>query len=323
MKIGNVELNNNVFLAPLAGFTDLPFRLICKEQGAGLVFTEMVSAKGMYYNDEKTNLLTTIHEKERPVAMQIFGSDPKIMSSVVEGKLNDRDDIAIIDINMGCPAPKIVKNNDGCALMKKPSLVEQILKEVIKVSNKPVTIKIRKGFDEDNINGIEIAKIAEACGVSGITIHARTREMFYSGVADWDYIKKLKEQVSIPVIGNGDIFKPEDAINMLEHTGCDGVLIGRGSMGNPWIFKRILKMIDGKPDEVPNIEEIIHLTIRHLEMSCAYKGERIGINEMRKHISHYFKGLKNSNEVRNLINKENDKENVKGILLGYLNHNRI
>lgn len=323
MKIGNIELKNNVFLAPLAGFTDLPFRLICKEQGAGLVFTEMVSAKGMYYNDEKTHILTTTHERERPVAMQIFGSDPKIMSTIVEEKLNQREDISIIDINMGCPAPKIVKNNDGCALMKNPNRVEKILKEIIKVANKPITIKIRKGYDADNINGIEIAEIAESCGVSAVTIHARTRDMFYSGVADWDYIKELKAQVSIPVIGNGDIFKPEDAVQMMAYTGCDGVLIGRGSMGNPWIFKRILNLIHGKPDEEPNMEEIIQLTIRHLEMACEYKGERIGINEMRKHISHYLKGLKNANEVKNLINKENEKEQVKEILLAYSHHNRI
>lgn len=323
MKIGNVELKNNVFLAPLAGFTDLPFRLICKEMGTGLVFTEMVSAKGMYYDDKKTQILTTTHEKERPVAMQIFGSDPKIMSKIVEEKLNPRDDIAIIDINMGCPAPKIVKNNDGCALMKNPSLVERILKEIVKVSNKPITIKIRKGFDENNINGIEIGKIAESCGVSAISIHGRTREMFYSGVADWSYIKKMKDQISIPIIGNGDIFKPEDAMEMLQYTKCDGVLIGRGSIGNPWIFKRILNLLDGKPDESPSMKEIIHLTIRHMEMACEYKGERVGINEMRKHISHYLKGVKDSNKMKNLINQENDKEKVKEILLDYLYNNRI
>lgn len=323
MKIGNIELENNVFLAPLAGYTDLPFRLICKEQGAGLVFTEMVSAKGMYYNDKKTQHITTSHEKERPVALQIFGSDPEIMANVVEEKLNLRDDIAIIDINMGCPAPKIVKNNDGSALMKDPKLVETILKALVKASKKPVTVKIRKGYDHDNINGIEIAKIAEACGVSAITIHARTRDMFYSGQADWDYIKKMKQEISIPLIGNGDIFTPEDAIKMLKDTGCDGILIGRGSMGNPWIFKRILNLIDGKADENPSLEEIIQLSIRHLDMACQYKGERIGVNEMRKHLSNYLKGLQNSNEIRNLINKENNKDSIKEILLDYLGHNRI
>lgn len=318
MKIGNIDLKNNIFLAPLAGFTDLPFRLLCKEMGAGLVFTEMVSAKGMYYEDEKTKFLTQTDERERPVAMQIFGSDPKIMSTVVEEKLNSRQDIAIVDINMGCPAPKIVKNNDGCALMKNPKLVEKILKEIVKVSTKPITIKIRKGYDEDNINGIEIAKIAESCGVDAISIHSRTRDMFYSGQADWEYIKKMKEEVSIPVIGNGDVFNPQDALKMLEHTKCDGLLIGRGSMGNPWIFRRILNLLEGKSDTHPGKEEIIHIIIRHLEMACEYKGEQVGVTEMRKHIAKYLKGMENSNEVKNLVNKANHKEKVKEILLAYL-----
>lgn len=321
MKIGNVELENNIFLAPLAGFTDLPFRLLCKEMGAGLVFTEMVSAKGMYYEDEKTRTLTRTDERERPVALQIFGSDPKIMSDIVQRKINPREDIAILDINMGCPAPKIVKNNDGSALMKDPILVEKILKELVRVSEKPVTLKIRKGYDSDNINGIEIAKIAEACGVSAVSIHARTRDMFYSGEADWDYIRKTKEEISIPLIGNGDIYEAEDGLRMLEYTKCDAILIGRGSMGNPWIFKRIINLLEGKEDEVPGKEEIIHLAIRHLDMVCDYKGERVGVNEMRKHISSYLKGLKNSSQLKNLINKTNDREKVKEILLDYLDKN--
>lgn len=321
MKIGNIELENNVFLAPLAGFTDLPFRLLCKEMGAGLVFTEMVSAKGMYYGDEKTHTLTTTDERERPVALQIFGSDPRIMSDIVQRKINPREDIAIIDINMGCPAPKIVKNNDGSALMKDPILVEKILKELVRVSEKPVTLKIRKGYDSDNINGIEIAKIAESCGISAISIHARTRDMFYSGEADWDYIRKMKEEISIPLIGNGDIYEAEDGLKMLEYTKCDAILIGRGSMGNPWIFKRILKLLKGKEDEAPGKDEIIYLAIRHLDMVCDYKGERVGVNEMRKHISSYLKGLKNSSQLKNLINKTNDREKVKEILLDYLNNN--
>lgn len=320
MKIGNVQLKNNVFLAPLAGYTDLAFRLLCKEMGAGLVFTEMVSAKGMYYEDKKTQILTQTHEKERPVAMQIFGSDPKIMATIVEEKLNPRDDIAIVDINMGCPAPKIVKNNDGSALMKDPKLVEVILKEIVKVSTKPITIKIRKGYDKDKINGIEIAKIAESCGISAISIHARTRDMFYSGQADWDYIKKMKEEVSIPLIGNGDIFNPQDALEMLEYTKCDGILIGRGSMGNPWIFRRVLNLLEGKSDRAPGKEEIIHIIIRHLEMACEYKGEQVGVTEMRKHIAKYLKGMENSSEVKNLINKVNHKEEVKEILIDYLEY---
>ena len=227
MRIGNVELENNIFLAPMAGVTDLAFRILCKEMGAGLVVSEMVSSKGLYYNDSSTRNLLKVDPKERPIAIQIFGSDPRIMAYIVETYLNPREDIDIIDINMGCPTPKIVKNNDGCALMKNPSLVREILRAVVKVANKPVTIKIRMGWDEESINGLEIGKIAEEEGVSALTVHARTRDMLYSGKADWQYIKILKESLRIPVIGNGDIFEPEDAIKMLEITNCDGVAIAR------------------------------------------------------------------------------------------------
>ena len=246
MKIGNIELENNVFLAPMAGVSDLAYRIICKEYGAGLVFSEMVSAKAMYYKDEKTNFLTLIDEKERPVALQIFGSEPEIMSYVVDKYLNPRDEIDIIDINMGCPAPKIIKNGDGCSLMRNPKLAGDILKSVVKVASKPVTVKFRMGWDKESINGLEIAKIAEDSGVSAITIHGRTRDMFYSGEADWEFIKKVKETVSIPVIGNGDIFNPDDGIRMLKDTNCDAIAIGRGAMGNPWIFRRIVNLMEGK-----------------------------------------------------------------------------
>ena len=317
MKIGNIELNNNIILAPMAGITDLSFRLICKEMGAGLVFTEMVSAKGMYYGDKNTSLLTQADPKERPLAMQIFGSDPFIMADVVEKHLNKRNDFDIIDINMGCPAPKIVKNNDGCALMKEPHLVRELLKAVVTVSIKPITIKFRKGWDDKNINGIDIAKIAEEEGVSAITVHGRTRDMFYSGEADWDFIKKVKESVSIPVIGNGDIFEPEDGMEMLDYTKCDGIAIGRGSMGNPWLFKRILSLMEGREDSVPSLGERIDFSIRHLEMTCEHKGDIVGVKEMRKHLSWYLKGLKDSNEVKNIINKMTDKEEIIKLLLDY------
>lgn len=317
MKIGNIELENNIILAPMAGITDLPFRLICKEMGAGLVFTEMISTKGIYYGDKKTHKLSQTDPKERPVGMQIFGSDPQIMASIVKNNLNKRDDFDIIDINMGCPAPKIVNNNDGCALMKNPKSAREIMHSVIRASNKPVTIKFRKGWDDDNINGIEIAKIAEEEGASGITIHGRTRDMFYSGYADWDFINRVKESVSIPVIGNGDIFEPEDAIKMMELTKCDGVAIGRGVMGNPWIFKRIINRLNDKEDFQPSINEIIDLAIRHLDMSCAYKGDRVGVKEMRKHLAWYLKGLKDSNEVKNQINKSTKKEEIVTILESY------
>jgi tRNA-dihydrouridine synthase B len=318
MRIGNIELKNNIFLAPMAGVTDLTFRIICKEMGAGLVVTEMVSAKGMYYNDEKTNKLIIIDERERPIALQIFGSDPMIMSNIIENKLNQRCDIDIIDINMGCPAPKIVKNGGGCALMKYPKLVKEIVTNVVKVSNKPVTVKFRMGWDEKNINGVDIAKISEEAGASAITIHARTRDMFYSGEADWNFIKKIKESVSIPVIGNGDIFEPEDGLRLLKETKCDGIAIGRGSMGNPWIFKRINNLLEGKDDVIPTNEEIINMGIRHLNMVCELKGEDVGVKEMRKQLSWYLKGMRNSNEIKNKINTIESKNEMIEILLDYL-----
>lgn len=318
MLIGNIKLDNNVFLAPMAGVTDLTYRIICREMGAGLVFSEMVSSKGMYYKDEKTNELTTIDPKERPVALQIFGSDPNIMANVVENYLNPRNDIDIIDINMGCPAPKVVKNGDGSAIMKDPKLARNILKEIIKVSNKPVTLKIRMGWDKDSINGLEIAKIADEEGVAALTVHGRTRDMFYSGEADWEFIGKVKECISIPVIGNGDVFEPSDGIRLLEQTKCDAIAIGRGCMGNPWIFKRIQNLIDGNEDIVPTSLEVLSLAIRHLDMICKIKGESVGVREMRKHIAWYIKGLKGSNEVKNKINTIVTQEEMKRTLLNYL-----
>lgn len=319
MRIGNIKLENNVFLAPMAGVTDLAFRILCKEMGAGLVVSEMVSSKGMYFKDPGTKSLLEVNPKERPISMQIFGSDPEIMAKVVEEYLNPREDIDIVDINMGCPAPKIVKNGDGSALMKDPKLVRRVLKEVVKVSKKPVTLKIRKGWDQDNINGIEIAKIAEEEGVSALTIHARTRDMFYSGEADWEFIKLVKESISIPVVGNGDIFEPEDGVKMMKLTNCDAVAIGRGCQGNPWIFNRIANLMAGKEDIKPSKEEIIHMCIRHLNLICSIKGERVGVREMRKHAAWYLKGLKNSNEVKNQIYTIDNREEMEKVLIEYNN----
>ena len=317
MEIGDIKFKNNIFLAPMAGVTDSTYRMICKEMGAELVFTEMISAKGLYYKDENTKNLTKINPKENPVALQIFGSDPKIMAIITEKYINPREDIEILDINMGCPAPKIVKNGDGSALLKNPSLVRKILREIVKVSTKPVSLKIRMGWDHNSINGIEIGKIAEEEGVSFLTIHARTRDMFYSGNADWDYIKKMKENIKIPIIGNGDIFEPIDAIKMMEYTGCDGVAIGRGAMGNPWIFSRIQNLLDGKEDIVPSSNEKIDMAIKHLNLLCNMKGENIGVREMRKHIAWYLKGMKNSNSIKNRINTIKEKNEIENVLLEY------
>ncbi len=242
------------------------------------------------------------------------------MGYVVEKYLNERKDIDIIDINMGCPAPKIVKNGDGCAIMKNPDLAAKIMKSVVRSSNKPVTVKFRMGWDDNSKNGVEIAKIAEDSGVSAVTIHARTRDMFYAGNADWSYIKKVKDAVNIPVIGNGDIFRPEDGVRMLKETNCDAISIGRGSMGNPWIFKRILNLLNGREDAPPSKEEIINMAIKHLNMVCDFKGERIGVREMRKQIAWYLKGMKNSNEIKNAINKIDNKEEIERVLLDYLDY---
>ncbi|GAE87343.1 tRNA dihydrouridine synthase DusB [Acetivibrio straminisolvens] len=313
MKIGNVTLDNNIFLAPMAGITDIPFRLLCKEQGCGLTYTEMVSAKGIYYNDEKTKMLTAVDGSEGKVALQIFGSDPSIMANVTE-RLNDSD-ACIIDINMGCPTPKITKNGDGCALMLEPDLVGKIVREVSKASVKPVTVKIRKGWDENRVNAVEIAKIAEENGAAAVAVHGRTREQFYSGKADWSIIRQVKESVSIPVIGNGDIFSPEDAKRMFDETNCDAVMIGRGAQGNPWIFKGIIKHLEGYTFN-SNIspETKVNIMKRHMRMLVELKGEKCGVREMRKHIAWYIKGMRNAARIKERVFKAETQDEVYGLL---------
>lgn len=317
MKIGNVTLENNVFLAPMAGVTDMPFRILCKEQGCGLVYTEMVSAKGMHYNDIKSCKLTEIDDREKPAGVQIFGSDPRIMADIA-GRLNESD-AGIIDINMGCPTPKITKNGEGSALMLKPSLAAEIVKAVVKASQKPVTVKFRKGWDDSRVNAVEIAKIAEENGASAVAVHGRTREQFYSGTADWEIIKKVKEAVSIPVIGNGDIVKPEDAKRMLEQTGCDAVMLGRGAQGNPWIFKRVLHYLNtGEILPGPSAAERINIIIRHMEMLIGVKGEHIALCEMRKHIAWYIKGMRNATYVKEAVFRLTSKDAIFELLQDYL-----
>ena len=315
MKIGDFKPQNNVFLAPMAGVTDVVFRTICKEQGCGLTYSEMVSAKGIMYDNDNTKKLLEINKKEGKVAVQLFGSDPNVLADMAK-KLDDNDNIGFFDINMGCPAPKIVKNGDGSALMKNPKLIGEIVKAVSSSTKKPLTIKIRKGFDDDSINALEIAKIAEENGASGIAIHGRTREQFYSGKADWDIIKKIKENVKIFVIGNGDITSPEKAKEMLDYTGCDAIMIGRAAQGNPWIFKRVVHYLEtGEILEKPSINEKIDVAINHLHMLVEYKGEYIGIREMRKHLGWYIKGMPKSSEMRVIINGIEDSKKMEELLL--------
>lgn len=302
LRIGNVDIPNNLILAPMAGVTDLPFRLICKEAGAGLLCMEMVSAKAIFYNNKNTEELMRIEEGEWPVSLQLFGSDPDIISEMAK-RIEDRP-FSILDINMGCPVPKVVNNGEGSALMKNPKLVEEIITKTVRAIHKPVTVKIRKGFDEANVNAVEIAKIAEVCGAAAIAVHGRTREQYYSGKADWDIIAKVKQAVSIPVIGNGDITDGQTAKKMLEETGCDGLMIGRAAMGNPWIFRDIAAYLnEGMILERPDREEMKKTILKHADLMLLYKGEYTGIREMRKHISWYTKGIPGSAKFRNEINQ--------------------
>lgn len=313
LKIGTVELKNNLVLAPMAGVTDLPFRQLCKEQGGGLLYSEMVSAKAILYHNRNTKVLLEVREEERPIALQLFGSDPHILSEMAAGLEDGPYDM--FDLNMGCPVPKIVNNGEGSALMKQPKLVEEILSAMVKRLKKPVTVKFRKGFHEGSVNAVEIARIAEACGVAAVAVHGRTREQYYSGMADWDIIRKVKEAVRIPVIGNGDVFAPEDARRMMEETGCDGVMIGRGIRGNPWLPGRILAYLEtGIVPEAPKVEEICQMIQRHANMQAAYRGETVGIKEMRKHVAWYTTGLSHSAAIRRACNEIETMEGLNMLL---------
>lgn len=313
LQIGNVKLENDLILGPMAGVTDLPFRLLCKEQGAGLLCMEMVSAKGIMYNNKNTKFLLTINERERPVSLQLFGSDADIISE--QAKRIEELPFDILDINMGCPVPKIVNNGDGSALMKNPLLAGEIIEKTARAIQKPVTVKIRKGFDEEHINAVEMAHIAQESGAAAIAVHGRTREQYYSGKADWEIIRKVKEAVKIPVIGNGDVWTPQDAIDMRKQTGCDGVMIGRGAQGNPWIFKQILHYEQtGELLEKPSPQEVTEMILRHAKMQMEFKGEYTGMREIRKHAAWYTAGYKNSAKLRGKINETETYEELKELL---------
>lgn len=310
LKIGDVVLENNVLLAPMAGVSDLPFRLLCREQGAGLLGMEMVSAKAIMYNSKNTEALMEIHPDEVPVSLQLFGSDPEIISEMA--KRIEEKSFAILDINMGCPVPKVVNNGEGSALMKSPALVEEIVSKTVKAVRKPVTVKIRKGFDDAHVNAAEIAKAAEAAGAAAVAVHGRTREQFYAGKADWKIIEKVKNAVDIPVIGNGDVTDGESAKRMMEETGCDGVMIGRAARGNPWIFRQITAYLEsGKAIAGPSPEEVREMILRHAALQIQYKGEYIGMREMRKHVSWYTAGYPNSARFRGKINSVESMEELK------------
>lgn len=318
MKIGEQLIGNNVLLAPMAGVTDIAFRELCEEQGCGLAYTEMVSSKALFYGSENTENLIAVGESEKKVAVQIFGNDPEIMAKSCN-YFNENNKICIIDINMGCPAPKIVKNGEGSALMRSPRLAYEIVKAVKKVSKKPVTVKFRKGFDELHINALEFSKIMEEAGADAITIHGRTKEQMYSGKADWDIIRKIKESVKIPVIGNGDVFSAEAAIELYKYTGCDAIMVARGAMGNPWIFKQINEKLNGENVKLPSPEEKIDMCIKHYKKSIKHIGEEKAVREMRKQIVWYIKGLENCTEIKNIINYEKNSDEVIKTLLEYKN----
>lgn len=310
LAIGEVTLENNVILAPMAGVTDLPFRLLCREQGAGLLCMEMVSAKAIMYNNKNTEALLAIHPKELPVSLQLFGSNPDIISEMAK-RIEERP-FAILDINIGCPVPKVVNNGEGSALMKNPALVEAIVRKTVKAIQKPVTVKIRKGFDDEHVNAVEVAKAAESAGAAAVAVHGRTREQFYAGKADWDIIAQVKQAVKIPVIGNGDVTDGESARRLMAGTGCDGVMIGRAARGNPWIFREVKAYLEeGSRRERPSAEEVKEMVLRHAALLLEYKGEYTGIREMRKHVSWYTAGYPHSAKIRGRVNEMESFEDLR------------
>lgn len=313
LTIGNVTLENNLILAPMAGVTDLPFRLLCKEQGAGLLCTEMISAKAIHFKNKNTKSLMRILPEERPVSLQLFGSEPDLMAEIA-AQIED-EPFDILDINMGCPVPKVVNNQEGSALMKNPKLVGEIVSKMASAIKKPLTVKIRKGFTEGSVNAVEIAKIIEASGAAAIAVHGRTREQYYAGKADWDIIRQVKEAVSIPVIGNGDVNSPESAKRLIEETGCDGIMIGRAARGNPWIFGRINWFLEtGVKEEEPGVQEVKEMILKHARLQIEYKGEYTGMREMRKHVAWYTAGMPHSASVRRQVNEVETYEQLEKLV---------
>ncbi len=313
LQIGNVNIPGRLMLAPMAGVTDMPFRLLCRELGCGMACTEMVSAKAILYNNRNTWELLRTGKEEHPVAVQLFGSDPEIVGSMA--RRIEEGPFDIIDFNMGCPVPKVVNNGEGSALMKDPELAKRLLHALVSRVKKPVTVKFRKGFDDRHVNAVEIAKIAEDCGVAAVAVHGRTREQYYSGRADWEIIRRVKEAVKIPVIGNGDIFTPQDAKRMLEETGCDGLMLARGARGNPWLFERINRYLDtGELMPAPDVQTVSEMILRHARMQVELKGEAVGMKEMRKHIAWYTAGLRHSAAIRRESNLVETYEQLKNLL---------
>ena len=311
-KIGNINIEGGLCLGPMAGVSDLPFRHLCKEMGASLLVTEMVSAKAIYFKNKNTEPLMKIDKDEHPIALQLFGSDPDIIAEMA-ASIEDRD-FDIFDFNMGCPVPKIVNNGEGSALMKNPKLVEEILSKLVKSVKKPVTLKIRRGFNEDNINAVEIAKIAESAGVSAVAVHGRTREQYYSGKADWNIIRDVKSALSIPVIGNGDVVDGESAKRMYEYTGCDGIMIARAARGNPWIFREIRAYLNGDTPEKPTAKEIVDIILRHCRIQMEYDDEIMAVRKMRKHVAWYTHGMKGSSALRDKVNHVEKYDELESLL---------
>lgn len=312
-RIGSIDIQNKLILAPMAGVTDLPFRLLCKEQGCDILYTEMVSAKAMYYNNKNTIPLLTMDERESPIGLQLFGSDPHLMGEMA--KRVEEIGFDFVDVNMGCPVPKVFNNGEGSALMKNPKLAGEIIHAITQAVRIPVTVKFRKGIDEEHVNAVEIAKIVEENGAAAVAVHGRTRTQYYSGSADWNIIRQVKEAVSIPVIGNGDILTAEDALRMKAETNCDAFMIGRGAKGNPWIFHQIKEALQsGAIPKRPSVSEVTAMIVRHLDMMIGFKGEYTGLREMRKHVSWYTTGYPNSTKIRGLVNEIESREALEAVL---------